>query len=120
MAEKWFDDMPDDTFFSGGDKIYMEALAKVKAGLAKGLDFETASAMVDIKDKNLRETVLDDVLKVIIAEEHFAKNVPLVKISKNLNLPIERIERARKEMFEDVESSEVDTFYKNMEHGTEH
>jgi glycosylphosphatidylinositol transamidase (GPIT) subunit GPI8 len=120
MAEKWFDDMPDDTFFPESERIYKEALAKVRAGLAKGFDFETASATVDIKDKNLRETVLDDVLKVFIAEEHFAKNVPLEQISQNLHLPIERIEKARKEMFEDVENSAVDIFYKNREHGTEH
>jgi deoxyhypusine synthase len=120
MAKKWFDDMPDDAFFPESEKIYKEALAKVRAGLAKGFDFETASATVDIKDKNLRETVLDDVLKVFIAEEHFAKNVPLEQISQNLHLPIERVEQARKEMFEDVENSAVDIFYKNREHGTEH
>jgi deoxyhypusine synthase len=120
MAEKWFDDVPDDAFFTKGDTIYMEALAKVKAGLAKGFDFETASSALDIKDKELRETVLDDVLKVVIAEEHFAKNIPLEQISRKLNLPVERIEKACKEMFEDVEKSSIDNFYKNMEHGTEH
>jgi len=120
MAEKWFDDVPDDAFFPEGEKVYLEALAKVKAGLAKGFDFETACALVDIKDENLRETVFDDILKVIIAEEHFAKNVPLEQISQNLHLPIERIEKARKEMFEDIERSAADAFYKNMEHGTEH
>lgn len=120
MAEKWFDDVPDSAFSPEEDKIYMEALAEVKAGLAKGLDFETASAMIDIKDNDLRDAVLDDVLKVVIAEEHFAKNIPLEQISRRLNLPIERIEKARKEMFEDIEISSVDAFYNNMEHGTEH
>ncbi|NJD56600.1 MAG: hypothetical protein FIA94_09380 [Nitrospirae bacterium] len=115
MTEKWFDDMPDE-----GEKIYMEALAIVKAGLAKGLDFESACALVNIKDKALQDTVLDDVLKVIIAEEHFANNVPLEQVSRRLNLPIERMERARKEMFEDIEESAVDSFYKNTDHGTEH
>jgi len=120
MAEKCFDDMPDDAFFPENEKIYKEALSKVKAGLARSFDFDTASATVDIKDKYLREAVLDDVLKVIIAEEHFAKNVPLEQISQKLNLPIERMEKARKEMFEDVEKSSVDAFYNNMGHGTEH
>lgn len=120
MDEKWFDDMSDDTFIPGDEKIYVKALAKVKAGLAKGFDFHTASAQVDIMDSNLRETVLDDVLKVIIAEEHFAKNVPLEQISKNLQLPIERIEKARIEMLEDVERSTVDSIYKDRELGTEH
>ncbi len=120
MAEKWFDDMSDDTISPEDEKIYVEALATVKAGLTKGFDFDTASALVDIKDNNLRVAVLDDVLKVIIAEEHFAKNVSLEQISEKLHLTIERIEKARKEMFEDVERSTVDRFYRNGEHGTEH
>ncbi len=111
--------MPHNEFSPEDDAIYMEALAQVKAGLYKGLDFETAGAMISIRDKNLRETVLDDVLKVIIAEEHFAANIPLEQISRKLNVSIERIEKALKEMFEDVERSAVDTFYKDTEHGTE-
>jgi hypothetical protein len=120
MAEKWFDDVPNNAFSSEDDQIYMEALAKVKTGLAKGLDFENAGALIDIKDTALRDAVLDDVLKVVIAEEHFAKNIPLVQISRRLNLPIEHIEKAMEEMFEDVEKSAVDTFYTNKDHGTEH
>jgi hypothetical protein len=120
MAEKWFDDLSGDALLADDDRIYIETLAKVKAGLASGLDFEKASARVDIPNKELRETVLDEALKVIIAEEHFGKNIPLDQISRTLNLPFERIERARKEMFEDVEKSTVNSLYKNMGHGTEH
>jgi len=120
MAEKWFDDLPDDALFADDDRIYIETLAKVKAGLANGLDFEKASARVDVPNKEPRETVLDEVLKAIIAEEHFAKNIPLDQIGRTLNLPLERIERALKEMFEDVERSAVDSLHKNMGHGTEH
>lgn len=115
MTQEWLDDMPDE-----GKTMYMAALAIVKAGLDKGLDFETAGALVAIEDKTLREVVLDDVLKVIIAEEHFAKNVPLEQVSRILNLPIERTEKARKEMFEDIEKSAIDSFYTNSENGTTH
>jgi hypothetical protein len=120
MAEKWYEDLPDDAFLAEVDKIYMEALAKVKAGLAKGFDFESAGATVTIKDEQLRQSVLDDILKVIIAEEHFAKRAPLAQISQTLNLPLERLEKARAEMLEDVENSAVDAFYNNIEKGTEH
>jgi phage terminase Nu1 subunit (DNA packaging protein) len=120
MAEKWFDALPDDALFTDDERIYIETHAKVKAGLANGLDFEKASARVDITDKELRETVLDEVLKAVIAEEHFARHIPLDQISRTLNLPLERIERAIKEMFEDVERSAVDSLHKNIDHGTEH
>ena len=81
MAEKWFDELPEDAFSSESEKVYMAALKAVKAGLTKGYDFDSASATVDIQDEQLRQTVLDDVLKVIIAEEHFTKKIPLDQIN---------------------------------------
>ena len=120
MAEKWSDDLPDDAFLSEAEKIYMNALVKIKEGLAKGFDFVSASASVTIDDESLKQAVFDDVLKVILAEEHFVKKVPLEQISRELNLPIDRLERARAEMLEDVEKSTVNAMYNDIEKGTEH
>ena len=120
MAEKWFDDLPDNASPADDAGVYLDALAKVKAGLARGLDFETSAARVDIPDHQLRESVLDEVLKALLAEEHFAKKIPLEQISRTLNLPLERIEKALREMLEDVEESAIASYYKNVEHGTEH
>jgi len=120
MAEKWFDELPDDAFLSEAEKTYMNALAKIKEGLAKGFDFNSASASVMIDDETLRQAVFDDVLKVIIAEEHFTKKVPLEQISQKLNLPIDRLDKARTEMLEDVENSTVNALHNDTEKGTEH
>lgn len=120
MAEKWSDELPDDALLSEAEKIYMNALAKIREGLAKGFDFVSASASVIIDDDALRQIVLDDVLKVIIAEEHFIKMVPLEQISKKLNLPIDRLESATSEMLEDVENTTMNALYKDIEKGTEH
>jgi len=120
MAEKWSDELPDDAFLSEAEKTYMNALAKIKEGLAKGFDFVSASSAVIIDDETLRQAVFDDVLKVIIAEEHFIKKIPLEQISQKLNLPIDRLEKARAEMLEDVEESAVSSKFNNIERGTEH
>lgn len=120
MAEKWSDELPNDAFLSEAEKIYMNALAKIREGLAKGFDFNSASATVMIDDESVRQAVFDDVLKVIIAEEHFVKKVPLEQISQKLNLPIDRLEKARTEMLEDVEKSTLNAFYNDREKGTEH
>jgi hypothetical protein len=120
MTEKWSDELPDDAFLSEAEKTYMNALVKIKQGLAKGFDFVSASAAVRIDDEPLRQAVFDDVLKVIIAEAHFVKEVPLEQIGKQLNLPIDRLEKARSEMLEDVEKTTVNAFYNANEKGTEH
>lgn len=120
MSEKWSDELPDDAFVSEAEKTYMKALAKIKEGLAKGFDFNSASAAVTIDNGALRQAVLDDALKVIIAEEHFVRQVPLEDIGRKLNLPIDRLEKAQAEMLEDVEETTLNALYKNTEKGTEH
>lgn len=120
MTEKWSDELPDDAFLSEEEQIYMHALVQIKAGLAKGFDFASASAVVSIADEAVKRTVLDEVLKVIIAEEHFVNKSPLDQISRQLNLPADRLEEAMAEMLEDVEKSTVKALYNNAEKRTEH
>lgn len=120
MSEKWSDELPDDAFISEAEKTYMNALTKIKEGLAKGFDFDSASATVKIDHESLRQAVFDDVLKVIIAEEHFVAKIPLEQISRKLNLPVDRLEKALSEMLEDVEKTTINAFYNYSEKGTEH
>lgn len=120
MAEKWSDDLPDDAFLSEAEKTYMNALAAIKEALSKGSDFNSASTAVKIDDESFRKAVLDDVLKVIIAEEHFVKQVPLEQISQKLNLPLDYLEKAQAEMLEDVEKTTVNAMHNHIEKGTEH
>ncbi len=120
MTEKWSDDLPDDVFSSEAERTYMSALAKIREGLAKGFDFNSASTSVMISNESLRHAVLDDVLKVIIAEEHFMKGIPVEQVAQKLNLPLERLEKAMTEMLEDVEETTINTFHNNVEKGTEH
>ena len=120
MSEKWSDELPDDAFVSEAEKVYKNALATIKEGLSKGFDFMSASTGVRIDNESLRQAVLDDVLKVIIAEEYFVMQVPLEQVSQKLNLPLDRLEKARSEMLEDVEKSTVNALYNNIERGTEH
>jgi hypothetical protein len=37
MAEKWYDDLPDDAFLTKTDKAYEKAVFTIREGLIKGL-----------------------------------------------------------------------------------
>ncbi len=120
MSEEWFKDLPEDAHLPETDKIYVQSLAKVRKGIAAGLTFDSASAALDIADEEMKKQIIDDILKVFIAEVHFAKNVSLQELGMALHLPVERLEKAREEMLEDIEQSSINAFYDNMEKGTEH
>jgi len=56
-------------------------------------------------------------LKVLIAEEHYNKNIPLDKLSEALNVSVDRLETAKQEMLEDVKESSIKAFYKGLKPG---
>lgn len=117
MAEKWYEGLPEDAFKTETDKIYEKAEAIIREKLDQGLDFDAACAAIEVGDEELRKNIADDMLKVLIGEEHFTKNVPLGDMAKKLNVPVERLEEAKHGMLEDVKNSSIKAFYKSLGHG---
>jgi hypothetical protein len=117
MAEKWYDDLPDDAFVTETDIAYKEAVKKIREGLEKGLDFDSACAAIQAGDEKLKQHIIDDMLKVLVAEEHYNKNIPLDKLSEALNVSVDRLETAKREMLEDVKESSIKAFYKGLKPG---
>ncbi len=117
MAEAWYEGLSEDAFKSETDKAYEKASAAVRSGLARGLDFDSACAEIEVEDEELKKSIIDDMLKVFIAEEHFGKDVPLDQLSKRLNVALERLENAKVKMMEDVKNTSIKAFYKGLERG---
>jgi len=117
MAEKWYDGLPQDAFVSETDKAYKDAEEKIREGIEKGLDFDAACARIDIGDEALRKNIIDDMLKVFIAEEHFGKDVPLEDLAAKLKVSVERLETAKLSMIEDVKNTSIKAFYKSLKTG---
>jgi hypothetical protein len=55
-----------------------------------------------LEDPELRGLIIDDALKIEIAELHYGKRMPLVDVAKKLGVPMERLLQATTEMMEDV------------------
>ena len=107
MAEKWYE--------TEEDKFYEEAVGRIRAAVGQGMSFEQASALIDVGDESLREEMLDDALKVLIAEMHLIGKKPLKDVAQALKLPEERLAKAKKEMLADIEASAIDAY--KREHG---
>jgi hypothetical protein len=90
-------------------RIYNEAMDNIMAALQNGSSFDEACASLDIADGELKGFVVDDALKVLIADIHYTKNLPLEHIADTYKIPMDIITKANKEMMQDVEiaSSEV-------------
>lgn len=117
MAQKWYDELPDNAFITETDVAYKKAVAEIRKGLEQGLDFDKASEAIQVESEELKKHIIEDMLKVIIAEEHFSKNIPLDKLSEALGVTLERLETAKKSMLEDVKDSSIKAFYKGLKPG---
>jgi hypothetical protein len=84
------------------DKIYNDAIAKIREGLKNGLGFDEACSMADVADAELKEFIEDDALKIMIAEMHYAKGMPLDRVADALKVPVKKIAKANGEMLEDA------------------
>ncbi len=97
--------------------IYEKEIKKLKKLQKEGKSLDELSAKINVKEKGLKEIILDDFIKIVIADLHFNKRLSLEEVSKILKTKIERIETAQKEMFEDVmhsinKSKNIDTIKK--------
>lgn len=104
--DAWYSELPE----SEEDKLYSESVNRVKTAVEQGLGFEEASKLVDVQNGETRSLILDDALKIIIAEQHFGKKQPLEKLAKKLKLPVEKLMTARQEMLADVELAAIQKY----------
>jgi hypothetical protein len=95
------------------NKIYYEAMAKIIGGLRNGLGFNEACSIVNIEDKELRGFIEDDALKIMIAEMHYKKGLPLSEVTATLKVSIETTNKANLEMLEDVGITAIDIYRLN-------
>jgi hypothetical protein len=84
------------------DRQYMLEIDRIRKGLDRGLGFDEAATLIGEKDEKVRAAIIDDALKVLIADEHFAKGVPLEQLAQRLKLPAERLESAKKSMLDEI------------------
>ncbi len=103
----WYADMPG----AEEERLYEESVNRIRSAVNdSSMSFEQAASLVEVKDEALRAAILDDALKVLIAEAHFAGGRPLKELALTLKLPLKRLDQARKEMLHEVEQAAIEEY----------
>jgi hypothetical protein len=90
--------------------IYHEAMDTIMKGLEQGLGFYESCSGISIKDEELKGFILDDALKIMIADMHYNKGLSLAHVADALQVSIDTINKANAEMLEDIEISAIAEF----------
>jgi hypothetical protein len=70
--------------------------------MKNGLTFDKACNEIKVEDEELKKFILDDALKIMIAEMHYGKGVSLGEVAHALNIPMSKVSVASLEMLEDA------------------
>ncbi len=76
-------------FTSEEDRIYAEAVGKLREAITQGKTLRQAYDSVPVENKELEKLIQADFLKIMIAEQHFGKRQPLEEIAKSLDVSLD-------------------------------
>jgi hypothetical protein len=99
-------------FTAEEERLHEAGFAAIQEGLASGLGFDAACEKIAGGDADLRRIIVDDFLKVTIAQRHFQGGESTEDVAAALRVSVERVEFARKEMLAEVAAASVDAFRK--------
>ncbi|MBF0566247.1 MAG: hypothetical protein HQK89_13505 [Nitrospirae bacterium] len=94
--------------------VYYKAIDTLRASLAAGMKFDEACDGLRVDNEELRMFIVDDFLKICIAEMHYGKGIELVELSKLLGVSEERIQAAKRDMEEDIQNSAISEYHKEV------
>jgi hypothetical protein len=92
------------------ERLHDAGFAAIRGGLAAGLGFDKACEGIETADVDLRRIIVDDFLKVTIAQRNFQAGESTSEIAASLGVSVERVEFARREMLAEVAAASVDVF----------
>ncbi|MFC1512854.1 hypothetical protein ACFL5J_00210 [Thermodesulfobacteriota bacterium] len=100
------------------NRIYEKAVAILRSELDQGRTFDHACEQLDVADQELRALIIDDFLKILIAEDHFGGGKGLDDIALCLGIPYETLETARDEMLQEVGEEMAAQYRQNIQQTT--
>ena len=109
-------EVTDDYGFSEEEnRTYNESIKKINQGLNSGLGFDEVLETLSIESEELKRLIVDDFLKVTIAEMHFNQKKFVEEVAEKLKISVERVTMARQEMLEEVKEASITAYHKEME-----
>ncbi|MBF0610486.1 MAG: hypothetical protein G8345_11370 [Magnetococcales bacterium] len=93
------------------DRIHSQAMDYLKKSAGKGTSWQKVCDGLKIADAELKKIILDDFVKITIAERHFQGSVGLKQISKDLAIPMDVLVKAKEEMFAEVQAVSLQAYH---------
>lgn len=108
----------EDAFFLDEDTIHPEAIKKLEKEIARGKTLDQACEVLSRLEKPLKSVIIDDLLKIILAEYHFSKGRGLDDIALLLGVSYEKITTVKIAMIQELQYTFAVGFQHEYSHQT--
>lgn len=115
MAKEWRGIINEPEYSEEEDRIYNQSITAIRVAMEAGRNFDEACEGLEVEDRELKRFIVDDFLKITIAEEHFNKGASLEDVARKLGISLKRVERARDEMLKEVQQASVEVYKAEQE-----
>lgn len=101
-----------DTGFSQeDDQIHAQGLAHIRDQLKAGVAWSRIREELPVADPELKRIILDDFVKMEVAQRHFNGGESLKQIAKTLRLTLDEMIAIKKSMVEEVTQASVKAYH---------
>ena len=84
------------------ENIYDIAITEIRDNIKKGMKFEDACSSVKVDDDDLKLIILEDFLKITVAEMHYTHRKTIAEIAEELDIPVKSVALTNKRMLDDI------------------
>ncbi len=84
-----------------------ESIRKIRHAIENGSSFDQACSLISAEHKELKEAIVSESLKSIIADQHVFKGMPLKQLAMKLKLSMSRLIKAKEGMESDREEARL-------------
>ncbi len=100
----------DPGFDAEQDRLHQAGLLILQQQLDKGKSWKEAAAALKMADQSFKKVILDDFLKITLAERHFQGGEGMKKIAKSLKVPMDLLIALKQSMIDEVTAASVQTY----------
>ncbi len=100
------------------DRLHAESIAWLRKRVREGKPWKKIVADFTVPDEKFKAVILDDFLKITLAERHFQSGEALKSIAQLLHVPVELLTAVKEEMIREVRDASVQVYHRSRSEQT--
>lgn len=101
-------------FSDDQDRVHAQAIAFLRRQLHQGKSWKKATEALTIDDPRFKAVVLDDFLKITLAERHFQGGEAIKSIARFLQVPVELLTAVKDDMIREVRDASIQVYHRSQ------